>query len=62
MFETPAALTFGQAPPSPQNARLLETGPVYSQRNNSRLPLLLIIGGTVLLILAVIVYFIMRPH
>jgi len=62
MFETPAALTFGQAPPSPQGARLPEVAPAYSRRNSSRLPLLLIIGGAVLLMIAVIVYFVVRPH
>ena len=62
MFETPASLTFGQAPPSPQSARLPDVAPAYKQRNSSRLPLLLIIGGGVLLMVAVIVYFIVRPH
>lgn len=56
MFAKPASLTFGQ----PQTARVPE--PVPIKRNNSRLPLLLVIGAAVLLVIAIIVYFVMRPH
>jgi hypothetical protein len=60
MFEKPAPPpTFGQAP-GPQTPRMMESAPVA--RNNSRLPLLLVIGAAVLLIVAVVVYFLMRPH
>jgi hypothetical protein len=52
-------MTLGQ-PQAPQTAHFApEIRPV---RNKSRLPLLLMIGGALLLIAAVIVYFVMRPH
>ncbi len=56
MFAKPASLTFGQpqAPQAPQTAAI--------KRNSSRLPLLLLIGAVVLLVIAVIVYFVMRPR
>jgi hypothetical protein len=60
MFAKPAALTFGQAPVTQQGPRVLESVP--KRRNKSRLPLLLAIGAAVLLIVAVVVYFMMRPH
>jgi hypothetical protein len=60
MFAKPASLTFGQARPSPQATRVPEAAPI--KRNNSRLPLLLVMGAVVLLIIAVIVYFMMRQH
>jgi hypothetical protein len=60
MFARPAPLTFGQAPAGPQTPRMPEAAPVA--RNSSRLPLLLVIGAAVLLIVALIVYFLMRPH
>jgi hypothetical protein len=58
MFSAPAPMTLGQ-PQAPQTAHLADSRPV---RNKSRLPLLLMIGGALLLIAAVIVYFVMRPH
>jgi hypothetical protein len=61
MFETPAALTFGQEAVAPRGAQLPEA-PVKLSRNSSRLPLLLIIGAAVLLIAALIVYLVMRPR
>ena len=60
MFARPAPLTFGQAPAGPQTPRVPESAPVA--RNNSRLPLLLVIGAAVLLIIAAVVYYLMRPH
>jgi hypothetical protein len=60
MFAKPANLTFGQAPAGPQAPRMHESVP--PKRNNSRLPLLLVIGAAVLLICAGIVYLIMRQH
>jgi hypothetical protein len=60
MFARPASLTLGQASAGPQSPRMPESAP--PRRNNSRLPLLLGIGAAVLLIIAVIVYFMMRPH
>jgi hypothetical protein len=60
MFATPASLTFGQAPTGPPVARMPDPAPI--KRNNSRLPLLLVVGAMVLLVLAIIVYFMMRPH
>jgi hypothetical protein len=59
MFAKPASLTFGQAP-GPQAQRAPDPGPI--RRNNSRLPLLLVVGAVVLLIVAIVVYFVMRPH
>ena len=56
MFAKPSSLTFGQ----PQTQRIPE--PIPIKRNKSRLPLLLVTGAVVLLIIAVIVYFVMRPH
>jgi hypothetical protein len=58
MFSAPAPLTLGQ-PQAPQASHLAESRPV---RNKSRLPLFLMFGGALLLIIAVIVYFAMRPH
>jgi hypothetical protein len=60
MFAKPAGLTFGQAPTSPQAPRVAES--FAKTRNKSRLPLLLAIAGAVLLIAAVIAYFMLRPH
>ena len=60
MFAKPAGLTFGQAPTSPQSPRVAET--FAKTRNKSRLPLLLAIGAAVLLIVAIVVYFMLRPH
>ncbi len=60
MFSAPAPLTFGQPQAAPQVARVPESRPPV--RNKSRLPLLLMIGAAVLLIAAVILYFVMRPH
>ena len=60
MFAKPASLTFGQAPTSPPAQRAPESAPL--KRNNSRLPLLLVVGAVVLLIIAIVVYFVMRPH
>ncbi|HTB15510.1 MAG TPA: hypothetical protein VK752_28260 [Bryobacteraceae bacterium] len=59
MFAKPASLTFGQ-PGAPQGPRLPEPAPI--KRNSSRLPLLLVIGAAVLLIVALVVYFVMRPR
>jgi hypothetical protein len=58
MFSAPAPMTLGQ-PQAPQASHFAESRPV---RNKSRLPLLLMIGGALLLIIAVIVYVVMRPH
>jgi hypothetical protein len=61
MFAKPAAsLTFGQGPAGPPAHRAPERAPI--KRNSSRLPLLLVMGAIVLLIIAVVVYFGMRPH
>jgi hypothetical protein len=60
MFDAPAALTFGQAPPTDRGLRLQDVAPQV--RNTSKLPLLLIVSAVVLLVIAVIVYFVMRPH
>jgi len=60
MFAKAASLTFGQARPAPQAIRTPEAAP--TKRNSSRLPLLLVMGAVVLLIIAVIVYFVMRQH
>jgi hypothetical protein len=60
MFAKPSALTFGQAPASPQAPRVLESVP--KRRNKSRLPVLLAIGAIVLLIVAAVAYFMLRPH
>jgi hypothetical protein len=60
MFAKPASLTFGQAPTGPPSQRAPESAPI--KRNNSRLPLLLVVGAVVLLIIAIVVYFVMRPH
>jgi hypothetical protein len=56
MFAKPAPLTFGQAP---SGAPRLAEAPI--QRNESRLPLLLVLGAIVLLIIAILVYFLIRP-
>lgn len=60
MFSAPAPLTLGQPQANPQGPRGPEARP--PARNRSRLPMLLMIGGAVLLILAVIVYFVMRSR
>jgi hypothetical protein len=60
MFSTPAPLTFGQSPAGPQNVHLPESVP--PKRNKSRLPLLLIMGAAGLLIIALIVFFLMRQR
>ncbi len=60
MFSAPAPLTLGQAQANPHGPRVPEARP--PARNRSRLPMLLMIGGAVLLILAVIVYFVMRSR
>ena len=60
MFAKPASLTFGQAPAGPPTQRAPEPAPI--KRNSSRLPLLLVVGAVVLLIAAIVVYFVMRPH
>lgn len=60
MFAKPASLTFGQAPagaPIP-----VATQPMRQKRNNSRLPLLLVVGAVVLLAMAIVIYFVMRSH
>lgn len=57
MFAKPAPLTFGQAPPVSRNP---EPQPI--RRNSSRLPLLLVVGAFVLLVIALIVFFVIRQH
>jgi hypothetical protein len=62
MFDKPASLTFGQANPAPQVARMPEAATTNLKRNNLPMPLLLIVGAVVLLLVAVIVYLVMRQH
>jgi hypothetical protein len=59
-FSAPAPLTFGQAPGAPQVSRMPVIPPPVKQK--SRLPLFLLIGGGLLLVLALIVYFVLRPR
>jgi len=60
MFSTPAPLTFGQSPAGPQKVHLPEAAP--PKRNKSRLPLFLVIGAVGLLIVALIVFLLMRQR
>ncbi len=59
MFAKPASLTFGQAP---VGAPIAAPPPLVQKRNNSRLPLLLVVGAVVLLGIALILFFVLRSH
>jgi hypothetical protein len=62
MFDKPASLTFGQPNAAPQVSRMPEAAPLNRKRNSLSMPLLLIVGAVVLLLVAVIVYLVMRQH
>jgi hypothetical protein len=59
-FSAPAPLTFGQAPATPPAPRMQLNIPTVKRK--SLLPLFLMLGGGCLLLLAVIVYLVMRSR